>query len=165
MAEARTLEAPEKRQFGVRAPRRKGPLEEVPGKNLVKEAKRRMDEALKSRNTDPYKAGLAAERAFGLYLVASRRNLSEKGRDDCLFKAGEALSLAASLCEESDPRRAGRLHLEAGDYFHAGAWHGTKPKDEVLRLAREQYVLALELGGVVRVLQRKIAMCDRAIGE
>ena len=163
MAEARTLEAGKERHSRATAPRRRGPLENTPVRNLIKEAKSWMDEALRLRNMDQHRAGLAAERALGLYLAASRRNLSERGKADCLFRAGEALSLAASLCEKSDPRRAGRLHLEAGDYLHAGAWNGTRPKEEVLKLAREQYVLALGLGGVQRILERKIAMCDRAL--
>ena len=162
MAEARTLQAPEKRQFGARAPRRRGPLEKAPGKNFLEKAKRWMDDALRLRKNEPVKAAGAAMRAFGFYLAAANGAFSEKNKDDCLVGAGTALSLAAALCEKRDPRRAGRLHEEAGDHLYRGARLGTKPEGEVRKMAREQYVLALELGGIVRVLERKVAMCDRA---
>lgn len=161
MVEARTLQAPEKRQFGVRAPRRRAPLGKAPGKNLVKEAEGLMSCALRLRNTDPQRAARAAERAFGSYFAASKTEFSEKKRADCLIGAGKALSLAAELCEEKDPRRSGRMHEQAGDQFYAGARHGTMPESEAKRMAKEQYVLALRLGGNAYVLMRKIGTCGR----
>jgi len=164
MAEARTLEAGKERHSRARAPRRRGPLEKAPGKNLLKDAKRWMDDALRLRNRDPLRAARAAERAFGFYFAATRTAFSERTKADCLVGAGTALSLAAALCERRDPRRASRLHEEAGDHLYTGARHGTKPEEEVKKMAREQYARALELGGTVRVLERKVAMCERVSG-
>jgi len=159
------LEAGGERHSRAAAPRRKGPLEEVPGKNFLERAKRWMDYALTLRNRGPVKAAGAAMRAFGFYLAAEKSAFSEKSKANCLVGAGTALSLAASLCEKRDPRRAGRLHEDAGDHLYRGAKHGTMPEGEAIRLAREQYARALELGGNVRVLVRKVSMCDRASGE
>jgi len=180
MAEAKTLEAGWRKPAGfcqsspqrygkerhsrAAAPRKRAPLGKAPGKNPVKEAEGLMSCALRLRNREPVRAARTAERAFGFYLVAAKTAFSEKNRADCFVGAGNALSLAASLCEKSDSRRAGRLRLEAGDHFHAGARHGTMPEENAIKLAREQYELALRLGGIVRVLERKIAMCDRASG-
>lgn len=164
MVDARTLESAKERHSRAAAPRRRAPLEKAPEDEIAKDAKRWMGRALRLRNIDPHRAMLAAERAFGFYFSASKMVFSESGRADCLFGAGKALSLAASLCEGSDPRRAGRMHEEAGDHFHVGARHGTRPEEEVLKLAQAQYELALKMGGIPRVLERKIAMCKRALG-
>ncbi|MCX6768708.1 MAG: hypothetical protein NTY83_02615 [Candidatus Micrarchaeota archaeon] len=165
MAEIRTVEAARERHSRATAPRRRAPLEKAPmKKNFLAEAKRWMDDALMLRNTEPVKAARAAERALGFYLATEKNAFSERNKADCMVGAGTALSLAAALCERRDPRRASRLHEDAGDHFYAGARHSRKPKEEVKKLAREQYVRALELGGTVLVLERKIATCDRVCG-
>ncbi len=164
MAEAKTLEAREERHSRASAPRRRPPLEKAPGENLIKKAERWMGRAIRLRNTDAHKAIRAAENAAGFYLAASKKAFSERAKADCLVCAGKAISLAASICEKMDMRRAGRMHGDAGHYFFAGARNGTMPEAEVKDLAREQYELALKFGGDMRILKRKIAMCGRGSG-
>lgn len=161
MAEARTLEAERRRHLGIGVSRKKGPLEKAPGKNLVKEAKGLMDRAVRLRNTDVREAMRAAESAAGFYLVASDEAFSKRVKAECLVCVGKALSLMASLCKEGDPRRAGRVHNDAGNNFLEAARGGAEPKGKVLEMAKEQFSLALQLGGDAKILNRKIAICAR----
>ena len=164
MAEPRTLEAREEKRSGASAPRRRS-LGKVRQKDPVKEAECWMKKAVRLRNMDARKAIRDAETAAGYYLSASKKAFSERMRADCLVGAGKAISLAASVCEGIDARRAGRMHEDAGDYLFRGARGGTMPEAEVRELAKAEYGRALGLGGVQRIVERKIAMCERAIGE
>ncbi|MEW5996404.1 MAG: hypothetical protein AB1657_02295 [Candidatus Micrarchaeota archaeon] len=161
MAEARALE---RERHSRRARRRRAPLEDYPAKSLAGLAGELMVSAMRLRGTDAQAAARTAERAFGFYLAASQKASSGRERADCLVGAGKALSLAASVCEGIDARRAGRMHEDAGDHLFKGARGGTVPEAEVRELARQQYELALGMGGVPRIVERKIAMCGRGHG-
>ncbi len=161
MAEARTLEAGRGRH-SRRTRRRRGPLGKPPWEELAGEAEGLMGCAIRLRNRDPRRSERAAERAFGSFLSASRKADSEMKRADLLVEAGKALSFAAVLCEKRDPRRAGRMHEEAGDYLYAGARHGAISEAAVKGLAKKEYERAWELGGNPRVLERKMGTCERA---
>ncbi|MDD2655178.1 MAG: hypothetical protein PHQ80_00725 [Candidatus ainarchaeum sp.] len=88
-------------------------------------------------------------------LAAGATDARRKARYE--FCAGEAFARAASD-SRNDRRRAGRLHEIAGDrYFDAA----NGQPGRAVALAREQYGLALEMGGYAKVLNRKIAACDR----
>ena len=157
----KALEAGKESHSRAAAPRRRS-LGNVRQKDPVGEAECWMKRAIRLRNGNVRKAIRAAETSAGYYLAAAKKSFSERMGADCLVGAGRALSLAASLCEGMDARRAGRMHEDAGNYLFRGARGGTMPEASVRELAKAEYEQALGLGGVHRILERKIAMCGRA---